>query len=183
MKNLIYLSVMLLCSGIMAQERPKEIKQETVVKTVKVNDGETISEKKFKVVTREEADVELDENDAEKVNQNRVMSNVKVKKTVSIDNDTDDDYETQSSVMYYKLGEDNYKFEPNKNCFEIVYSNNTSDNERMGSAWNSNSKGHYIINGKSGNGIGYFDNDGNLVVEYYDKTTNKVETKTYTIKK
>lgn len=80
MKNLIYLSVMLLCSGIMAQERPKEIKQETVVKTVKVNDGETISEKKFKVVTREEADVELDENDAEKVNQNRVMSNVKVKK-------------------------------------------------------------------------------------------------------
>lgn len=184
MKKVILSILALVVSfNVIAQEKPKEVKEETEVKTVKINDGEKISEKKVKVVTREEAHVELDEKDAQKVNQSRVDSNVKVKKTVSVDNDSDNNYDTLSTVTYCKLGDNNYRLTPNEIGFDIAFNHDASTFEKVGTAVSSGSKGHYIVNGKSYNGIGYFDNDGNLIVEYYNSNKNMVETKTYIIKK
>ncbi|ALJ04198.1 hypothetical protein APS56_03120 [Pseudalgibacter alginicilyticus] len=184
MKILILATLTLFISlSVSGQVKPKEIKEEIEVKTIKVNNGEKITENKVRVITREEADIELDENDAQKVNQNRIKANVKVNKTISVDNDSDNNYDTQSTALYYKIGNNQYQFVPNENGFDIGINNNPSDFKKLESAWHSSSKGHYIINGEFYNGLGYFDDENNLIVDYYNENTNKVETKTYSSKK
>tara|TARA_R110002049_G_scaffold87533_2_gene221922 strand:- start:14595 stop:15149 length:555 start_codon:yes stop_codon:yes gene_type:complete len=182
-KIILSIGVLLLSVGVTAQQKQKEVKQETEVKTVRVNDGEKISEKKVKVITREEADVELDAMDENKVNQKRIPSTPKVEKTVMVDNDSDYDYDTLSKVSYYKSGDSDYMFSPIAYGFDISKGNTASEYEKIGTAWVSHSKGHYIINGDMHDGIGYFDDQGNLVIEYYSDDSNKIEAKTYIISK
>lgn len=179
MKNTILALALLLSITLIAQENPREVKQETEVKTITVNDGEKISEKKVKVVTREESDVELDENDLKKVNQNRVESNIKVEKTVLVDNDDDDTYDTITKETYYIIGEEKYLFTPKKRGFEIAFNNDKDKFIKTGKAWNSSANDYYIVNGNMHSGIGYFDANGNFVVEYYNKDTDQVEVKRY----
>ena len=68
MKNLVFITALIISGTLFAQEKPKEVKQETEVKTVKTNNGEKITEKKTKIVTRETSDITLDENDKNKTN-------------------------------------------------------------------------------------------------------------------
>lgn len=178
MKNLLFMMVLLLSVGMMAQQKPKEIKVETEVKTIKVNDGERVSEKRVKVITREENDVNLDANDEQKVNQGRMKTDTKVEKTVIVDNDG---YETSAKATYYKLDGENYLLTPNISGFDIASDN--AEHTIIGTAWASSSKGHYIVDVNMLQGMGYFDEDGNLVVEYHNKGTNQIESKIYTIDK
>ena len=46
MKNLLYLGALLICTSAIAQEKPKEVKEETEVKIVKVKDNDKTTEKK-----------------------------------------------------------------------------------------------------------------------------------------
>ncbi|NCO63843.1 MAG: hypothetical protein GW849_08195, partial [Flavobacteriia bacterium] len=71
MKNTLLVLAMLVFSFTIAQETPKEVKVETEIKTVKVKTEEGTTEKKLKVITKETSDITLDDDDINKVNQNR----------------------------------------------------------------------------------------------------------------
>src|SRR5690606_41487637 len=85
MKHIICMGLFLLVGTLFAQEQAREIKEEVVVKTVKVKDNEKTRENKVKEVTRETSDVELNENDINKVNQDRLPAKTKVEKTTYVD--------------------------------------------------------------------------------------------------
>ena len=178
MKKLIYLGALLICTVAMAQEKAKEVKEETEVKTIRVKDNDKTTEKKVKVVTRETTNVELDENDKNKVNQDRITSPTKVEKLVMVDDGKDNRYDFLTKETYYVLGDQKCLFTPNDRGFDIAFG---SDDEsvKITKALTSSNQGYYIIGGGTHSGIGYYDSNGNFVVEYYNKDTNNVEMKTY----
>lgn len=173
MKRVIYIGVLLITNTLFAQEQPKEIKEEVEVKTVKVKDNEKTTENKVKVVTRETSQVELDENDINKVNQNRLPTTSKVEKMVYVDN------AVLTNETSYKMDEGNYVFSPSAAGFEMSQSTSNNQSQNIGRSWASSIKGYYIVDGASHSGIGYFDQNGNFVTEYYNKDTKQVEVKTY----
>lgn len=183
MKNLIYLLALLFIGNVMAQEKAKEIKQETKVKVIKTKNGDETSEKKVKVITRETSDVKLDENDEKKINQNRVNATKKVEKMIMIDDDKDHDYDTLTKETYYVSGEGNYKFTPNNKGFDILFDNDENKFVKIENAWATSASGNYIIRGEMHNGIGYFDKNGNFVVEYFDEDSKTVKKMTYSKEK
>ena len=180
MKNLIYISAFLLCANLMvAQEKPKEAKEETEVKVVKIKDGEKTTEKKVKVVTRETGTVKLDAKDKNKVNQSRVNSVSKVEKMIMVDNDIDGDYDYLTKETSYKLGDKEYLFKPNNRGFDIAFNKNKSKFVTTETALSTNENGHYLVNGETYAGIGYFNKNGDFVIQYYNKESDTIETKTY----
>ncbi|XMO86203.1 hypothetical protein AAFN75_15540 [Algibacter sp. AS12] len=168
MKNLVYIIVLVFSSTIMAQEKPSEVKEEVEVKTIKYKDSDSTTESKVKVITRETSNVKLEGADAEKINQNRVSTTKKVEKMIMVDDDADPAYDFLTKETFYISEDKNYKFTPNKKGFDIAFNNNTNQFVKTGNAWESSTNGHYIVSGENKNGIGYFDSEGNFIVEYYD---------------
>jgi len=182
MKKILLMLAMIVFGTTIAQEKkPTEVKEETEIHTVKVKTDKGTTEKKTKVVTKESASVELDKKDKNKVNQDQVESTKKVEKAVFVDNDNDneDDYKFLTKETYYVSGDENYVFTPNNRGFDITFNKNNDHLIKIGKAWNSSTDGYYILNGQMHNGIGYFDSNGNFTVEYYNKDTDQIETKTY----
>ncbi|NNC50641.1 MAG: hypothetical protein HKO01_08920 [Flaviramulus sp.] len=179
MKNIIYISALLLFTGAIAQEANKEAKEETEVKIVKIKNGNKTTEKKVKVITRETGSVELAEADENKVNQDRVESVSKVEKMVMVDDDGDEDYDYITKETYYKIGDKEFLFKPNNRGFDIAFNNNEEKFVKKATALNTNASGHYIVNGEAFSGIGYFNRNGDFVIEYYNKENDTLEIKTY----
>src|SRR5690606_12409772 len=173
MKHIISMGLFLVARTLFAQEQPKEIKEEIEVKTVKVKDSDKTTENKVKVVTRETSKVELDEKDKNKVNQNRLPATSTVEQRVYVDNTV---LENETS---FKMDDGNYVFYPNATGFEMSQSTSNNQSQNIGKSWASSMKGYYILEGASQYGIGYFDQNGNIVTEYYNKDTKQVEVKTY----
>lgn len=179
MKNLIYIVVLLIGTSVFAQTNLKDVKEETEVKIIKVKDDKKTTEKKVQHTTRETSDVKLDENDVNKVNQNRIKTTSKIEKTVLIDNDADDNYDTYEKEIYYKNNNNDYLLKPNDNGFNMAIKNEDSKFVDTAEVFSTNANGYYIINGSNYSGMGYFDTNGNFVIEYYNKDENKIEVKTY----
>ena len=173
MKHIIYMGVLLFAGTLFAQVQPKEVKEEVATKTVKVKDNEKTTENKVKVVTRETSNVELDEKDRNQVNQNRLPGTTKVEKMVYVDSNV------LANDTSFKMDEGNYVFSPNETGFEMSQSTQNNQSQNIGKSWASSIKGYYIVEGPSHSGIGYFDQNGNFVTEYYNKDTKQVEVKTY----
>jgi len=173
MKHVIYICLFLFAGTVFSQEQPKEVKEEVEVKTVKVKDNEKTTENKVKVVTRETSDVELDENDKNQVNQDRLPATTKVEKMTYVNNNV------LTSETSFKTNDGNYMFSPNETGFEMSQSTENNQSINVGKSIASSIKGYYIVDGGSQSGIGYFDQDGNFVTEYYNKDTKQVEVKTY----
>lgn len=179
MKKLAYAIAILICGTAMAQDKPKEVKEEAEIKTIKYKDADGVTEKKIKVVKREEGEVKLKEGDAKKVNQTRVPSDKKVEKTLMVDADGDNTFETLKKETFFMGGEGNYKFSPNKTGFTIVSS---TDANTAGNAW-ATSNGYYLIRSEEiPNGVGHFNADGDFVVEYFCTESECVKTITYSKK-
>ena len=179
MKKLAILFALVISASAFAQEKPKEVKEETEIKTVKIKEGNDTKEHKLKVVTRETANVELDARDRKKVNQDRVEAPKKVEKKVFVDNDDDNSYDLLSKETYYIIGDEKYRFTPNNNGFDIAFNRDAEKFVKVGKVWATSNDGYYLLNGQLHNGIGYFDKDGNFTIEYYNKETDKIEVKTY----
>ncbi|MFD1162187.1 hypothetical protein [Hwangdonia seohaensis] len=179
MKNLIFAFALLFIGSAMAQEKPKEVKQETKVKIVKTKNDKETSEKKVKVITRETADVKLDKKDENKVNQNRVNATKKVEKMVMVDDDNDADYDVLTKETFFVSGNETYKFTPNERGFDIIFDKDENEFVKIGKAWSTSASGNYIIRGEMHNGIGYFDKNGNFVVEYFDDASKRIKKMTY----
>jgi len=179
MKNSLIIGALIVSGTLFAQQKPNDVKQETEVKTIKTNTDGKITEKKIKVVTRETTDIKLDENDKNKINQNRVDSNTKVEKTVYVDNGDNTGYNFLSKETYFILDGGKYAFSPNERGFSMNFNTENDISNEIGKSWISSNKSYYIVEGETHSGIGYFNTNGDFVVEYFNKEKQQIEVKTY----
>lgn len=176
MKNLIYATVILLCGTAIAQEKPKEVKEEVKIKTIKYKDANGVKEKKIKMVKREEGSVKLKAGDSTKVNQSRIPSSTKVEETLLVNSNGDDTFKILDTETYFMSSNGAYRFTPSKSGFSIISKQN---DDNAAEAWET-SNGYYLIRGEDiNNGIGHFENDGSFVVEYYCSDSDCVKKITY----
>lgn len=174
MKNLIYICLFLFAGTIMSQEKPKNVSEETTVKTTKTNNGEKITESKVKVTTREEQNIEFDEKDKNKTDQNIIDSPTKITKTLEIDDNKNQAYDSKVEIAYYEFDGRKYNFTKNDTGF-LITSDNKNDAFKSGSIIKASKENHYLFNAENHTGIGYFNSEGNFITEYYNPKTGVLE--------
>ncbi len=169
----MYACLFLFVGSIWAQEEPKNISEESTTKTVKTDDGTEVVEKKIKVTTREEQDIEFAEKDKKKRDKDIVKSPVKVKKTIEIDNDRGNSYDAKTEIGYYEFNGKQYGFKKVDTGFSVL----EKDHEtpiNYGNIVKFNRDNHYLFQNGNDTGIGYFNEDGSFTIEFYDKDTKTV---------
>ena len=173
MKNVIYISLFLVAGTIWSQEKPKNVSEKTIVKTVNTNDGSKINAKEIKVTTREEQNIEFASADENKIDKDIVVSPVKVKKTIKINDDMDNSFNSKSEVTYYEYEGQHYNFSKVNNGFSVLVENNDTPNN-FGNIVKFNRENHYLFQNDNDTGIGYFNEDGSFTIEYYDSDTGTI---------
>lgn len=182
MKNVIYTLIFLFVANVWAQQTPKNVSEESTVKTVKTNNGSGIVEKKVKVTTREEQNIEFAEKDANKRDKDVVNSPVKVNKTIEIDNDFDNSFDSKTEVAYYEFEGQQYNFKKVNNGFSVLVENNETPNS-FGNIVKFKRENHYLFQKGNDTGIGYFNEDGSFTIEYYDKDMRTVTSQEFILVK
>ena len=173
MKNVMYTLIFLFVANVWAQKEPKNVSEETVVKTVKTNNGSGVIEKKIKVTTREEQNIEFAAGDNNKRDKDVVDSPVKVKKTIEINDGMDNTFDSKTEVAYYEFEGKQYNFKKVNNGFSVLIGNNeTPDN--YGNIVKFKRENHYLFENGNNTGIGYFNEDGSFTIEHYNKETRTV---------
>ncbi len=179
MKNLFLIAAFILSGTLLAQMEPTEVKKETEVQTVKTNHGGKVTKKSVKVVTKETANVELDKNDKDKIDQNRVGATTKVEKEVYVDNGDSSGYNMLTKETYFVSDGGNYAFSPNEQGFGMTFNPENEASVEIGNSWISSNEGYYIVEGETQSGIGHFNANGDFVLEFYNNETRQVEVKVY----
>ncbi|MCX7549548.1 hypothetical protein [Xanthomarina sp. F2636L] len=182
MKHIIYITAFLIPMAFMAQEKPKNVSEETTTRTITVDDGKEVVEKKVKVTTREEQKIELAESDKNKVNQAIVDSPAKVTQTVQIDDDMDPFYDSETQSIHYSFNDEKYLFKRNNEGF-LVSEIGSTTKDNYGHVMNTSRSNNYVFKSTDYNGIGYFDSNNNFIVEYYDADSNTIVKKVFTLSK
>ncbi len=165
--------MLLLAGPVFAQEKPKNVSEEVKTTTIKVDNGTEVKEKKIKVTTRKEQSIELDEKDKNKMDQDIVESPVKVKRTIEIDDDGDNSYDSKVEVGFYEFEGKRYHFKKMNNGF-LVSSENKENPNDFGNIVRFNKENHYLFRNAETIGIGYFNTEGNFIIEYYDKKSGEL---------
>ncbi|MDX1470198.1 MAG: hypothetical protein R3213_01775 [Flavobacteriaceae bacterium] len=178
MKTIVLFLSLLLCGATYAQEKKNNKKEETETKTVKVKTEKGTVEKKVQVKTTEESDIELIENPDHYENMTRVDTPTKVTKTLSIDYDDDPFYDTTEQTQYFTYDGTTYGFEPTERGFAVSKKDGAEANN-MAKARLSSISRFYLVEMGEHQGVGYFKDNGNFVVEYFDKDTNSMTVKEY----
>lgn len=176
---ILFTSCMLSFGIALSQEEPSEILKETEVRQVQFTKQGELHEGTLKLITTQTANVELNEAEKYNLNQSRIPATKKIQKTVLLDNDKDAAYDIRTRDVFYVKDDKDYKFSPNDNGFDITYSNKKDTFINLGEAWQTNSPGIYIIRDKTYNGIGYFSDNDDFVVDYYDKKSNTIKSIVY----
>jgi|SRR5690606_38256332 len=163
MKKVLMIFALAAVTSAFAQEN-KNKKTETVVTKTAVKDSKGIDVSTKEVTQSQKQVIALEDSDANKTNQAVIM------KPVEIDTDVNysqggTDYTFQSAPIGYKLMTTNAGAIKD---FAIIRP--------------SSQKGYYIIDQEGAGSFGYFNSDGDFVVERYDTTTDAVITTVYELK-
>lgn len=174
MKNIMtFAFAMLLTVGLQAQNtNVKDVTKKTVT-TVKDSDGtkKTIKEEKI----QQHQTIELENADSKALNKDMKASPVETLSTTTV---TNPDGTTRTVAIDRSSA---YQFEGNNYMLSLDpsgYIVTNVENEKIGilRATTTNS---YIFRGKNSISIGYFDVNGNMVLETYDDDSDQVTTRTF----
>ncbi|EGV44737.1 hypothetical protein BZARG_158 [Bizionia argentinensis JUB59] len=178
MKTIVYVGLFLISGTLCAQVKSRDMSEETETKTVRIDDGRKVVEKKVKVTTKKENEIKLSEEDAGKVDQERIIndSDKMITQTIEIDNDMDPFYDSETKTVNYHQDGKIYKFLKNTNGFDILMAN---EETTFGSAIKSSNSNEYVIKTADFSGTGYFNSDGNFIIEYYDKELDQFVNKEF----
>jgi hypothetical protein len=163
MKKVLMIFALAAVTTAFAQEN-KNKKQETVVtKTaVKSDEGTDVS---TKAVTKTKKQViALNKKDAHKTNQEVVMKPAKIKMDVSYDYDGN-----------------RFKFlsQKDKNGYRLMTIKDNATNEEYAIIKPTSQNGYYIMSKNGKSSFGYFNAEGNFVVERYDPNTDTIVSDVY----
>lgn len=150
------------------------------VLTDTINDQ--IIERSVKTVTEKEQEIKLDPADEGKINGDRVFPPTKVTKTYYIDNDNDPFYDKVLKIRYYESNGEKYAFKSSDNGFSINTIDDVKNESEEGVATKSLSSPYYVIKTTGLNGIGYFDENNNFIIEHFDENTGQLKVIEFTEK-
>ncbi|CDF79199.1 conserved hypothetical protein [Formosa agariphila KMM 3901] len=167
---------MLFVYTVHAQTQPKEVIEETKTVTTKVNTGTEIKESTVEYNTRKEQDVKLAEGDKNKINQSRVDAPAQVTETVRVTDNSP--FTANNKSMKYELDGKVCQFSMHENGFLISDSASTKPTKVEQSDADET---QFVLNDNGKTGIGYFDEEGNFIVQQFDKKTNEIVSKVYTL--
>lgn len=175
MKTTLITMTFLLFS-IVSQSQNKNVKEETktTVTTVKTSDGEKKYVKKENV--KEVQNIELKEPKANTLNIDTKVSPVEVVTTTKI---TNPDGSTRTVDIdrssYYESNGNKYKVNLDASGYTMTLGDSKPALLRK------TTTNSYIYRLKDKIAIGYFDTDGNLILETYDDKSDKVTTEKYIV--
>ncbi|HEY0046027.1 MAG TPA: hypothetical protein VGB44_04865 [Flavobacterium sp.] len=175
MKNLILGTAMLLFGGtVLAQNQNVTDISKTTTTTVRTSDGERQLVKKENV--QEVQNVELQNAESNELNKDLKATPVQRTTTTEV---TGPDGRTRmvdvDRSSYYTTANGKYRVVLDNTGYSLL----SPDNKRAG-VLRQTSNNNYIFRGKDKTAFGYFDANGNLVLETYDEKTDKVTVETYT---
>ncbi|CAM3629823.1 hypothetical protein FLGE108171_07115 [Flavobacterium gelidilacus] len=162
MKNLIVTLSLILCTSYgFAQNKNVQTEEKTTVRTIKDSDGEKKIVKKEE--TKEIQNIEFEKDAKNTLNKEMKQTPVEVTSTteVSVDGVTRSIDVDRSA--YYELNGKKYEVAVNKSGYNLK---NTSG-ENLG-ILRKTSNNNYIYVEKNKVSVGYFDQEGNLILETYD---------------
>lgn len=174
MKTIVLSCLTLLATiGLQAQNKNVTDVSKTTVTTVKDSDGE----KKFLKTqeTQEVQNIELQNADSKALNKDLKQTPVQVTSVTSV---TNPDGSTRTVDVdrsaYYDYNGKNYQLRLDPAGYAII----SPENKKVG-VLRATTTNSYIYRGKNSTSIGYFDTNGNLVLETYDDKSDKVSVETY----
>lgn len=168
-------------TGVYAQQKKPIDKMEetTTTKTTVNKNGEKVSENTVKVTTKKEQEIKTVQRKGNTTNGDKVDTPIKVTKTIQIDSDSDPFYDATNKTVYYNYNNDRFAFTSDSNGFLIASPNDPSYAEARKSASNH----FYLMTIQGQPGVGYFDSNGNFIVEYYDKENDAMVMESYEMNK
>jgi hypothetical protein len=172
-KTLISPVIALLFSiNIQAQNTNTQTETKTTTSTKKDSDG--IHKTVKKEVTKEVQKIELGQEKANTVNIPTINSPVNVTKTTKI---TNPDGSTRTVDIdrssYYESNGNKYKLALDASGYVLTYGNSKPALLRK------TSTNSYIFRSETKTAVGYFDTNGDLIVEIYDDKSDKVTIEKY----
>ncbi len=163
-KVLMILALAAFTTGIAQVDKNKNKKTETVVTKTTVQDN-TGTDVATKAVSRTQKQViALDESDANQTNQSVVMKPMVV--------DTD---------VTYSYDGNRFKFlsQKDENGYRLMTIKDNATNEQYAVIKPTSQNGYYIMSQDGKSSFGYFNADGNFVVERYDPKTDAITSEIY----
>lgn len=178
MKSLIIgLVFLFITNTIFAQNKNVKDETKTIITTVKDSEGE----KKFikDENTREVQKIELKEQEEKNINMDLKNTNVLVEKTTTI---TNPDGSTRTVDIdrssYYLLEGKKYQVSLDSKGYRIL-----SDDKKNEGFLRKTTTNSFIYRNKEKIAIGYFDVDGNLILETYNSKNDSISYEKYIISK
>jgi len=174
MKTIILgMAAFLFALNIQAQNKNVKSEVKTTVTTIKDSDGKKEIIKTQDV--KEVQNIELKDADSNVLNKEVKETPVAVTATTAVSANGMTKVIDVDRSSYYVLNGKKYQVSNDKGGYKMVYPDgkNTAILRRT-------SNNNYIYKTKTNTSFGYFDADGNLVLETYDEKTDKITITTYT---
>nr|WP_315207852.1 hypothetical protein [uncultured Flavobacterium sp.] len=175
MKTIILgMAAFLFTVNIQAQNKNVKSEVKTTVTTVKNSDGQKKSVKTQEV--KEIQKIELKDAESNALNKERKETPVEVTAITSITANGVTNIVDVDRSAYYDLNGEKYEVKLAESGYTIY-----QPNAEKAAVLRKTSNNNYIYSSKNKTSYGYFDANGNLVLESYDDKTDKITVETFVI--
>ena len=178
MKSILF-GILFICATSTINSQNKNVKDETKTTTTTVVDSKGEKTYVKKENTREVQNIELKEQNPKNINMDLKDSAVMVKSTTTI---TNPDGSTRTVDIdrssYYLLNGKKYNVALDSRGYRILSEDNKEEAFLRKTTTNS-----FIYQNKKKTAIGYFDVDGNLILETYNPKTDTISFQKYIVTK
>ena len=175
MKTIILgIAAFLFTVNIQAQNKNVKSEVKTTVTTVKNSDGQKKSVKTQEV--KEIQKIELKDAESNVLNKERKETPVEVTAITSITANGVTNIVDVDRSAYYDLNGEKYEVKLAESGYTIY-----QPNAEKAAVLRKTSNNNYIYSSKNKTSYGYFDANGNLVLESYDDKTDKITVETFVI--
>lgn len=178
MKSILF-GILFICATSTINSQNKNVKDETKTTTTTVVDSKGEKTYVKKENTREVQNIELKEQNPKNINMDLKDSVVMVKSTTTI---TNPDGSTRTVDIdrssYYLLNGKKYNVALDSRGYRIL-----SEDKKEEAFLRKTSTNSFIYRNKNKIAIGYFDVEGNLILETYDPKTDTVSYEKYNVSK
>ena len=178
MKSILF-GILFICATSTVNSQNKNVKDETKTTTTTIVDSKGEKTYVKKENTREVQNIELKEQNPKNINMDMKDSAVMVKSTTTI---TNPDGSTRTVDIdrssYYLLNGKKYNVALDSRGYRILSEDNKEEAFLRKTSTNS-----FIYHNKNKIAIGYFDVEGNLILETYDPKTDTISFQKYIVTK
>ncbi|MBC7000021.1 hypothetical protein [Cytophaga sp. FL35] len=112
-KQLLFALLLLTSEMVLAQGTDREISEETTEKKYEMYEDGQLVKKSIKIHTVVKQDIKFAEEDEDKIDARRIITPKKIMKTVSIDNDADEEYDEMIKFSYISGANKDFLFGTN----------------------------------------------------------------------